>query len=66
MISSSVHRGTTIKSHQNRQIQKLCGISPFEKIVKILRYPIPQATARHLDETDPITTRDVTDEPYWI
>ena len=27
--------------------------------------PIPQATAPHLDETDPITTPDVMDEPYW-
>ena len=33
---------------------------------KNLTIPIPQATAPHLDETDPITTKDVMDEPYWI
>ena len=34
---------------------------------KNLALPIPQATAPHLDdETDPITTKDVMDEPYWI
>ena len=54
-----------ITSHRNLQIQKLCSISPVDEIEKNLPSPIPQASDPHLDETDPITTQDVMDEPYW-
>jgi len=38
----------------------------MSNFLTILPPPIPQDTAPHLDETDPITPQDVMDEPYWI